>query len=431
MQWKLDNLELRASMRAVVLLGSIFLLLSWENALICAFIAPVRSRLPYVRVAMHVQAGTSSSGQVEGSSATLQSSRGTWHGEIARRTIVLRDWMANWPRALVSVLLFALGAPLRTFAGAGEGFMPSEGQVVRRAPVVLRVLKKVLKGASNSVGVSAGDSGSAMKSLLNTAGQLTTLAGLFCLCFFIQKKRELDETQALERELLKMKEYKENMYFDAVEEILEKLKEPTLKGSQKAYLNKQLRDLDPEGKIAVFVTEGGQRPDLSGIPGFDERPKRKREVRGGKGKRPPMKKSERKEVRSRGPKSTKDAPPLASPKKTPKKNSWTYDDDQGEDDEADEDAEAGFFEDLKAPKPTPSRRPAPPQQDDTPERKLYRALYESLEDVLEKPRRQKLVRYIQGRMEGLAAAKKESTLTKIASKIGDDRYWMDYAERVL
>ena len=53
------------------------------------------------------------------------------------------------------------------------------------------------------------------------------------------------------------------MYFEAVQEILTRLAEPKLKGSVKASLLKQLKELDPDGVIQRFVQEGGPRPDLS------------------------------------------------------------------------------------------------------------------------------------------------------------------------
>ena len=55
----------------------------------------------------------------------------------------------------------------------------------------------------------------------------------------------------------------QNMYFDAVEQILSKLADPKIKGSLKADLSRQLRDLDPDGAIRRFLEEGGERPNLS------------------------------------------------------------------------------------------------------------------------------------------------------------------------
>jgi hypothetical protein len=186
---------------------------------------------------------------------------------------------------LLAGLLFAPHKAAAAAAAAAKASGAAGGvattTAVKRGPVWWRVLRKVFKGAGNEVSASAGDSGAFLKGLLNTVQQLATLGGLFVMCFFVHKKIEWDEGRKLERELVKLKEYKENMYFDAVEEILGKLGEAALKGRQKAYLIKQLRDLDPEGAIQNFVKNGGDRPDLSGYEGFDVRPKQK--VIGGSG----------------------------------------------------------------------------------------------------------------------------------------------------
>ena len=53
------------------------------------------------------------------------------------------------------------------------------------------------------------------------------------------------------------------MYFEAVQEIQKKLEDPKLKGSTKANLQKQLKELDPDGAIALFLAGNGPRPDIS------------------------------------------------------------------------------------------------------------------------------------------------------------------------
>lgn len=57
------------------------------------------------------------------------------------------------------------------------------------------------------------------------------------------------------------------MYFDAVEDILKKLADPKLKSANKTSLQAQLKDLDPDGVIARFVRDGGERPDISYLMG--------------------------------------------------------------------------------------------------------------------------------------------------------------------
>ena len=67
----------------------------------------------------------------------------------------------------------------------------------------------------------------------------------------------------MSRELIKVKEYKEKMYIEAVQEILDKLADPKLKGSAKANYQRQLKDLDPEGKIVKYLNGEADKPDLT------------------------------------------------------------------------------------------------------------------------------------------------------------------------
>ena len=55
----------------------------------------------------------------------------------------------------------------------------------------------------------------------------------------------------------------QNMYFEAVEQIVKKLSDSKLKGSTRADLTKQLKELDPEGAIRAFLEGKTTRPDLS------------------------------------------------------------------------------------------------------------------------------------------------------------------------
>ncbi len=55
------------------------------------------------------------------------------------------------------------------------------------------------------------------------------------------------------------------MYFDAVDDILKKLADPNVKSGSKQRLQKELKELDPEGVIQEFVTNGGPRPDISNL----------------------------------------------------------------------------------------------------------------------------------------------------------------------
>ena len=83
-------------------------------------------------------------------------------------------------------------------------------------PSLWKVFLKIMRGSSNKVVGSVGDSGAALKGLLNTVGQLVTLSLLFCAAWAIQKTRERNETQSYERELVKLKEYKGLFFFSLV-----------------------------------------------------------------------------------------------------------------------------------------------------------------------------------------------------------------------
>lgn len=83
--------------------------------------------------------------------------------------------------------------------------------------------------------------------------------------FFKHKQREIKQNNALKRELIRSQQYKENMYFEAVEDILKKLSDPKVKTTIKARLQKELSELDPNGIIQRYVKEGGERPDISDI----------------------------------------------------------------------------------------------------------------------------------------------------------------------
>lgn len=55
------------------------------------------------------------------------------------------------------------------------------------------------------------------------------------------------------------------MYFDAVEDIQKRLADPNLKSGKKANLLKQLKELDPDGRIRDFMAGKIERPDLSNV----------------------------------------------------------------------------------------------------------------------------------------------------------------------
>ena len=59
----------------------------------------------------------------------------------------------------------------------------------------------------------------------------------------------------------------QEMYFEAVQQLCSKLDDPKLKGSTKAKLQQELKELDPTGVIEKYIRGGsvGERPDIKGI----------------------------------------------------------------------------------------------------------------------------------------------------------------------
>jgi hypothetical protein len=53
------------------------------------------------------------------------------------------------------------------------------------------------------------------------------------------------------------------MYFDAVEEMLKKIDNPSISKKKKRELEKELAILDPKKKMQNFIKFGGERPDIS------------------------------------------------------------------------------------------------------------------------------------------------------------------------
>ena len=123
-----------------------------------------------------------------------------------------------------------------------------------------RILKNLLDGANMKGSARvwmAGDTRTELGMVLNVFSTLVMWGLVGGAATFVAAMRDAKFERRRKSELNKVQEYKENMYFEAVEDILRKLADPKLKGSAKANLTKQLKDIDPDGKIQKFVTEGG------------------------------------------------------------------------------------------------------------------------------------------------------------------------------
>ena len=162
-----------------------------------------------------------------------------------------------------------------------------------------------------------------------------------------------------------------------------------------ASLQKQLKDLDPEGTIQKFL-EGGERPDISHIINRKSNSKGKK---GGANDKSLKKKK---------------SPPA------PTKSS-SYDDD---DDETDEIIAATNVPKKKIPVGKESAREETYVI-------MLGELYDGLESVLSDDSRANVVEYLKQRIEAISdPSKQAATIRKIAEKLGDDDYWVEYASKL-
>ncbi len=259
-----------------------------------------------------------------------------------------------------------------------------------------KVIKRLLEGANadgSNFKMKAGDTRTEIAALLNSFSSIIILGALTFGAYLKHKQREISQDRAMKRELSKVIEYKENMYFEAVQEIMEKLADPKLKGSQKANLTKQLKDLDPEGVIRKFLEEKGERPDIAHLVNRKKATKKK----------------------NKG--TLKDRPKRKRKKKEEKMD---FSDDAEEE------------ETSSTPPPSPNPSPAPaPSKSKSPVDGLLEELGASLEGVVSSSSRATVLKYLRGRLEGISDTDKQQTaMSKIAARLGDDAYWANFASNL-
>jgi len=285
------------------------------------------------------------------------------------------------------------------------------------------ILRKILEGVNADGGAiikGAGDTRGDFAAILNAFSSVFILSGLFLFATLIHKQREMKMDRALTRELDKVKEYKENMYFEAVQGLLEKLADPKLKGSVKANLQKQLKDLDPDGVIRKFLEEKGERPDISYLT---DRKKKK-----------PKSSDKFSAIAERGPKGKK---PANGAKGKSSKSSKDEDEDLSEDDEGEEaEEERAAPTPSPAPAPVRARAPAPApaaaDDDEAPEQYLVvlNELFDSLEGAMPPKTRKALIELLKSKIDGVSdPAKRDAVVGKIAERLGSVDYWVSYAEK--
>ena len=155
-----------------------------------------------------------------------------------------------------------------------------------------------------------------------------------------------------------------------------------------------MKDLDPQGAIQKFL-EGGDRPDISNIINRKSKPKGKKAAAAGE----------------------------KSPKK---KNSPQAPTSQNFNDDEDEETAAPS-------ESIPKKSMQKPKESSSEETYLVMLgeLYDGLENVLSDDSRADVVEYLKQRIESITDPnKKATTVRKIAEKLGDDDYWVEYAAKL-
>jgi len=304
-------------------------------------------------------------------------------------------------------------------AAAGAVAAESTVAVVKKRSLFRKILQGVnADGASILRG--AGDTRGDFAAILNAFSSFFILGGMFFVAFLVHKQREVRMEKAMVQEVEKIREYKENMYFEAVQLALEKLADPKLKGSTKANLQKQLKDLDPDGVIRKFLEEKGERPDISYLIDRKKRkPKKDDKFSAIAERKPPKKKPS-------------SSPSSSSSKKGDSTSTEDFSVDGDDDQQSARGPLASSSDEQDAlppsPEPLPSRNREQPRPAKQPAHVTVLAeLSESLEGALSVSARTQLVELLRGKIEAVSdPAKRDGVVAKIAQRLGDEEYWQQY-----
>lgn len=267
------------------------------------------------------------------------------------------------------------------------------------------LLQKIFLGA-NARGTfkqwKAGDTRAELTMILNglTMGLILFVWGF--IAYLFQKKQEFTELRNMRREVIREKEYRENMYFEAVETILEKLNDPKLKGAAKANLNRQLKDIDPDGKIRDFLEGKTERPDLTKEieDGRKSRQQKDKEMRR-KQQRMEKKKAAKRSNKTKGVEDEEGDPSLTED--TDNSTAASSNNNNDSNDVANDDAYMQVLRELDG----------------------------SLVDSLVPAKRKQLINYLKDRIESITnSSKQEEIVLKIVKKLGDEDYWINYASKL-
>eukprot|EP01035_Chromulina_nebulosa_P034317 gene34317-46034_t len=171
---------------------------------------------------------------------------------------------------------FAAAAKKKAIAASSTAAAATAAEAAKSSPPFIKIINKMGKIAQkiiygvNSKAASrmlkkAGDTRAEISGLINAVTMVITLGAWAAVASVLSRREEASELQRMRKEVLREQEYKENMYFEAVEQIIAKLTDPKLKGSVRADLSKQLKDLDPDGRIRDFLDGKSTRPNLSDL----------------------------------------------------------------------------------------------------------------------------------------------------------------------
>ena len=332
----------------------------------------------------------------------------------------------------------ALEAAAATAGAAAAGATATVVKKQKRS-IFRKILQGVNSADSSSILKGAGDTRGEVAGILNAFSSVFILSGLFFFAFLVHKRREAKMYRAMTAEVSKIREYKENMYFEAVQGILERLADPKLKGSTKANLQKELKALDPDGIIKKFIEDKGERPDISYLidrkkkskkddkfSAIAERPKGKKRPPGGtaassKSSKSTSPSTEDLDLRDDGDgdgDNEETAAPAPLPAEKAKSPSRPVPRASAEDDGNDDEGASGG----RKP-PTPTRPPA--------YLTVLKELSESLEEsALSASARKQLLDLLKSKIEAVSdVAKMDAVVSKIAAKLGDIEFWEGYYEK--
>ena len=272
---------------------------------------------------------------------------------------------------------------------------------VKKKKSFITLFKRIIDGANSKKSLKnmkIGDSKSEFATLVNSFSAILFLGFLSIISSIYTTMRDVKASARAKKEVQRINEYKENMYFDAVADVIQKLADPSLKGSTKASLQKQLKLLDPDGKIAKFVTEGGSRPDMSDVINNQTKKKVK------KNKSPSPSTSSSSSSAEKEVEVPKNKDPVMKRRDFQEKK---------EEEKEEEDLDEGGSEDEAF-------------------KGLMATLFDSLAgSSLSVAKRRQLIGSLEDRVSRIVdEEKKKTVIAKIGEKLGDTDYWINYASKL-